>query len=100
MVIFGVGPFRFRLSRRVSQELLPGSRIRFMSAQERNIMNASNCQINRNTATTRVLRLNTSDKNAWVVCTLDAVPVILARFDCRSQAESWQGTLSSRKQAA
>ncbi|MDG2093959.1 MAG: hypothetical protein P8J89_01655 [Phycisphaerales bacterium] len=63
-------------------------------------MNTMNNQVSRNTASTRVLRLNTAEKNAWVVCTLDAVPVILARFDCRSEAENWQGALSTRQQAA
>ncbi len=49
---------------------------------------------------TRVLRLNSASEKPWVVCTLDAVPVILARFSCQTEAENWQGNLTPRQEAA
>ncbi len=63
-------------------------------------MKAPNTQASRAPVMTRVLRLNTAGENPWVVCTLDAVPVILARFSCQAEAENWQGSLSPRQQAA
>ena len=49
---------------------------------------------------TRVLKLTTSGSSPWVVCTLDAVPVILARFESRDAAEAWCNKLKMKSKAA
>ncbi|MAT81859.1 MAG: hypothetical protein CMJ29_09495 [Phycisphaerae bacterium] len=63
-------------------------------------MNASNSSMFQNSVCTRVLKLTTSGSNPWVVCTLDSVPVILARFESREAAEAWHNQLSSKSKAA
>ncbi|MEE2907744.1 MAG: hypothetical protein VX527_07915 [Planctomycetota bacterium] len=63
-------------------------------------MTASKASMFESTLSTRVLKLTTSGSMPWVVCTLDAVPVILARFEDRAGAEAWQEQLRSRSRAA
>lgn len=101
MVIFGVGPRAIQavLDRPV-WAIWQGFWNRDRTPLERNAMKATNTQASCTPVTTRVLRLNTSGENPWVVCTLDAVPVILARFSSQTDAENWQGSLSPRQQAA
>ncbi|MCH2162683.1 MAG: hypothetical protein MK085_12530 [Phycisphaerales bacterium] len=63
-------------------------------------MNASNSSMFETTLGTRVIKLGGSGNNPWVVCTLDAVPVILARFTNRETAVDWQNRLRTRARAA
>ena len=63
-------------------------------------MKASNSSTLQSSVCTRVLKLTTTGSNPWVVCTLDSVPVILARFECRQAAEAWQSRIASKSKAA
>ena len=63
-------------------------------------MTASKSSMFEPSLSTRVLKLTTTGSMPWVVCTLDAVPVILARFEDRVGAETWQEQLRARSRAA
>ena len=49
---------------------------------------------------TRILKIERANSSPWVVCTQDAVPIILARFATQEQAEQWQSGLHFRRLAA
>ena len=63
-------------------------------------MTASSSREFKSAVTTRILKLESSGDDPWVVCTLDAVPIILARFASRESAERWQAGLSMNMRAA
>ena len=63
-------------------------------------MTASSSREFKSAVTTRILKLETSGDDPWVVCTLDAVPIILARFPSRESAEQWQVGLRMKMRAA
>ena len=63
-------------------------------------MTASNSPTFDSSLSTRILKLESSMATPWVVCTLDAVPIILARFENLAAAEVWQQGLCGRNRAA
>ena len=63
-------------------------------------MNASRSPMFDVSVSTRIIKLQGNATAPWVVCTLDAVPVILARFENRAAAQAWQQGLGNRRQAA
>jgi hypothetical protein len=65
-----------------------------------NAMTASSSREFESAVTTRILKLESASSDPWVVCTLDAVPIILARFSSRETAEHWQAGLSMKMRAA
>ncbi|MCH2152177.1 MAG: hypothetical protein MK089_02440 [Phycisphaerales bacterium] len=65
-----------------------------------NAMNASSSHKFESAVTTRILKLESASADPWVVCTLDAVPIILARFSTRESAEQWQAGLRMKTRAA
>ena len=98
MVVFGTGsawPCTEFFKETGRQDLRPAYPDRERSAA----MKASNSSTYQTSVCTRVLKL-TSGSSPWVVCTLDSVPVILARFESRESAEAWQGRVSSNTKAA
>lgn len=71
-----------------------------LKVHERYVMTVEYSQAVQNSRNTRIICLNTTSDTPWVVCTMDAVPVILARFSSHTKAKDWQTQLCHKRTAA
>ena len=63
---------------------------------DRVVMNSTDM----NSHDTKIIKLKHCEAGAWLVCTADVVPIILARFEDHDSAAAWQERLQSTRHAA